>query len=77
METITTDRARCKWYDYIYSLPDSPDERMFHEDLAAMSLGELRREGERLRLRLLVEPRPPHWLLERYQLVMREFTDAQ
>ena len=41
------------------------DERYFHDDIAAMSEMDRLREYERARQRLLLDPKPHPWLLER------------
>ncbi|HUK57471.1 MAG TPA: hypothetical protein VLY20_12530 [Nitrospiria bacterium] len=40
-----------------------------HRDLAALSRAELERERARLRMRLILEDRPHHWLLERLEVI--------
>lgn len=72
MPNVSSDRVLRNFLDEICPLPIIADERMFHGDLAAMGLGDLRREAERLRLRLLLDPRPHPWLIERFQYVERE-----
>lgn len=41
------------------------DNRSFNEDISEMSLIERRAETERVRLRLLLDPMPCRWLLDR------------
>ena len=41
------------------------DERYFHDDIASMSEMDRLRECERARHRLLLDPKPHPWLLER------------
>ena len=53
----------------IYPVPTSPDSRYFHQDIRKMSEAEQKREWERVRLRLLLDPQPPQWLFDRLDAV--------
>ncbi len=46
--------------------------RAEHRDLAAMSDADLWREGERSRLRIVLDPEPVPWVLERFRAVEAE-----
>jgi len=64
-------RATTRWLDRVaYPVPDPLDtqaqyDQYVHTDLQGRAPAELCRELGRVRLRLLLEERPPHWLHER------------
>lgn len=75
---MTPDAFGENFLDHIYFVPaDGPaDERYFHDDLVAMSEMDRRRELERARQRLVVDPKPHSWLIQRYDLLRGSFNDA-
>lgn len=64
--------------DHIYPVPAKgpADERYFHTDLVEMSSMDRRREWERARLRLLLDPKPHSWLIQRCDLLTGSLNDA-
>ena len=75
---MTTEALREIFLNFIYCVPSHwhADERYFHEDIAAMSELERRREGERARFRLLFDPKPHPWLVQRIDELTRSATNA-
>lgn len=66
----------------LYPVPDpveslEQNERYHHRDLARLAEPELRRELERLRLRLLLEDDLPAWLLQRRMRLEHALGDAR
>ena len=60
--------------DALFSVPDpfenyEAQERYFHHDLEGLTAGELCRERERVRWRLMMDDSPDEWLLDRFNLV--------
>lgn len=75
MASLIAER-RLLCLEEIYAVPDPFDtleawERREHRDLAAMTLSEVLVERDRLRLRLLLDPKPDPWLPERLERVQR------
>lgn len=68
--------TRKAFLDQIYFVPvEGPaDERYFHDDIVAMSEMDRLREWERARQRLLLDPKPHPWLLDRFDRI-REALD--
>jgi len=62
--------------DFICPIPDAPDEKWFHQDLAALEPAALQRELKRAVLRELVESRENAWLRERIRVVRKALRDA-
>ena len=61
----------------VYSIPEpfqsyEEDQRYYHEDISHLSRPEMRRELEKVRLRLTIDDNPPDWLLERLGIVEEE-----
>ena len=75
---MTTEALRGNFLDHIYCVPvDGPaDERYFHTDIGAMSEMDRRREYERAHQRLLLDPKPHSWLIQRCDLLRGSFKDA-
>ena len=67
-KTIPRSYRCAKYRDYIYTVPiNGPfDAKYFHADIPDMNETQCRREHERVRLRLLLDPRPCPWLLDRF-----------
>jgi|CXWL01.1.fsa_nt_gi hypothetical protein len=65
------------YLDLIYLVPDEgpADERYFHDDIVAMSELDRRRDWERARLRLLLDPKPHSWLIRRCDLLRGSFNN--
>ena len=62
--------------DAIYRVPNPWDtleqrERYVHQDLGRQTRGELLREREALRMRLVLDNAPGPWLLERLEMLRR------
>ena len=68
--------------ELVYSVPNpwatlEQHERHEHRDLKRQSHPELRRELERLKLRLLLDDAPDPWLFARLDLLRRVISDAR
>ena len=65
----------------IYAVPNPFDtleqrERFEHRDLARMTLPELQRERDRVRLRLTLDDGAPAWILQRHTRIKEALRDA-
>ena len=65
--------------DLVYPVPPEvlPDEQYFHDDIPQMNDSQRRRELERVRLRLLLDPKPHSWLFERMDRLEEAFDHAK
>lgn len=70
-----------RFFERFYPIPDPCDtlsswEHWTNRDLRALSLSELLAERERLKLRILYDPRPAPWLLERLEMLQQAIRNA-
>ena len=75
---MTLDAFLGLFLDCVYPVPPEmpPGEQYFHEDITEMNDSQRRRELERVRLRLLLDPKPHPWLLERMDRLEEAFDHA-
>ena len=78
MMQFKNKRFRGNTLDQIYVVPvqGPADERYFHTDITTMGAMDRCREYERARHRLLLDPKPHPWLIQRCGLLRRSFNDA-
>jgi hypothetical protein len=70
-KTIPYSARRAKYLDWIFLVPASGpyDARYFHADISEMNKAQQRRELERARHRILQDPGPHPWLLDRFDIL--------
>lgn len=68
---MTDTELRHKFLDWLYPVPDEGDsgDRRFHDDLLEMTDLELQCEFDRLKHRLLFDPNPTPWLIDRHDRI--------
>ena len=74
---VTNEEFQNRLLRAIYPTPEEMDfgAQYFHGDLADIPRPELHGEFKRIELRLLLDPQPTPWLLERYDLIERQLNE--